>query len=84
MQLNIALLQSEVATQTQSLPSPLDNRVPFSHPALEGLQNLTDVAISDVLNKDRLGPLATSLGMRDVIRWVPRKVRIVYTSKARS
>ncbi|KAI9047287.1 hypothetical protein LZ554_008737 [Drepanopeziza brunnea f. sp. 'monogermtubi'] len=80
LQTNIALLQSDVATKTQTLPDPSDERVPFSHPALEGLRNLTDVPISDILNKDRLGPLATSLGMRDVIRWKPRMVHKLESS----
>jgi large subunit ribosomal protein L15 len=70
----MALLHSIAATQTQSLPDLADDREPFTHPALDGLANLTDVPVSEILTKRRLAGLATQLGMRDIIRWKPRVV----------
>lgn len=75
LQMSLALLHSPVATKTQSLPNPEDDRVPFKHPALEGLANLTDVPVGEVLTKKRLAGLATQMGMQEIIRWKPRMVR---------
>ncbi|KAG4421721.1 hypothetical protein IFR04_005097 [Cadophora malorum] len=80
LQTNIALLQSPTANQTQSLADPSDDRLHFVHPALEGLPNLTDVPISEILTKDRLGPLATQMGMREIMRWTPRNVQKLESS----
>ncbi|KAK6581025.1 hypothetical protein PZA11_006513 [Diplocarpon coronariae] len=80
VQTNIALLQSTNATKTQSLPDNLDERVPFEHPALGGLMNVTDVPISEVLSKERLGLLATQMGMREILRWQPRNVKNMQSS----
>ncbi|KAL2062676.1 hypothetical protein VTL71DRAFT_5748 [Oculimacula yallundae] len=74
MQTNIALIHSPTATKTQSAADPSDDRLHFAHPALEGLQNLTDAPISEILTKDRLGPLATQMGMREIMRWTPRNL----------
>jgi hypothetical protein len=49
-------------------------RTPFQHPALEGLQNLTSIPLSEVLMKHRLAQLATSYGIAEVTRWKPRNV----------
>ncbi|PBP20170.1 RNase III domain protein [Diplocarpon rosae] len=80
MQTNIALLQSTVATKTQSLPDQFDKRVPFEHPALNGLANVTDVPISEVLSKERLGLLATQMGFPEIMRWQPRNVNNMQSS----
>ncbi|KAH7323855.1 ribonuclease-III-like-domain-containing protein [Rhexocercosporidium sp. MPI-PUGE-AT-0058] len=74
LQTNIALLQSPIATQTQSTGHASDDRLPFAHPSLQGLPNLTNVPISNILTKERLGPLATQMGMREIMRWTPRNV----------
>jgi len=66
-----------VATTTQSKPDKTDDRVPFTHPALEGLTNLTDAPIAEILTKYRLGAIATKAGMRDILRWQPRLVSFV-------
>jgi large subunit ribosomal protein L15 len=46
-------------------------RKPFQHPALNGLQGLTDEATHMVLNKARLLPIAERYGLDKVTRWVP-------------
>jgi len=74
LQTNLALLVSPTATKTQSLPNPSDDRTPFTHPALEGLANLTDVPLAEVLSKRRLAGLAQSIGMQEIMRWTPKDV----------
>ena len=74
LQTTLALLHSPIATKTQSLPDPNDDREPYTHPALEGLANLTDVPIGEVLTRKRLAGLATQVGMREILRWKPRLV----------
>ncbi|KAF7884935.1 hypothetical protein EAF00_010753 [Botryotinia globosa] len=76
LQTSLVLLQSPVATKTQ-LPQETDGQgteveEPFSHPALDGLPNLTNVKVDDILSKERLANLATQIGMPDIIRWEPR------------
>jgi len=51
-------------------------RKPFLHPALNGLQGLTDEAESLVLGKSRLAPIAERYGLDKVTRWKPRRVCI--------
>jgi large subunit ribosomal protein L15 len=41
---------------------------------LEGLANLGDVQVSDILTKKRLARLATQMGMPEVMRWKPKNV----------
>jgi len=79
LQASLAFLNSEVATQTQSLSTSSDpnspDRVPFSHPALNGLENISNIQLSEVLHRNRLAALATQMGMRDIIRWRPRLIQ---------
>lgn len=80
LQATLALLHSPVAMQTQSLPDPQDESQPFTHPALEGLANLGDVQVTDILTKKRLARLATQMGMPEIMRWKPRNVRSFHIS----
>lgn len=75
-QTNIALLNSPIATQMQSLQDPSDDRKPFRHPAIDKLQNIADAPLEEVLSKRRVAGLGTQCGMREILRWVPRNVRI--------
>jgi large subunit ribosomal protein L15 len=50
-------------------------RVPFEHPALEGLTNLSERAKSEILQKSRLAHLGQDYGVDEVMRWKPKKVR---------
>lgn len=49
-------------------------REPFSHPALDGLRNLSPKAKDDMVGKTRLAALARDYGFEPVIRWKPKKV----------
>ncbi|KAI8933222.1 hypothetical protein NX059_009857 [Plenodomus lindquistii] len=48
-------------------------RKPYLHPALGGLQGLTDEAESAVLSKQRLSQLAERYGLDKVTRWTPKR-----------
>lgn len=50
-------------------------RKPYLHPALTGLQGLTEEAENMVLSKSRLAPIAERYGLDKVTRWKPRRVR---------
>jgi large subunit ribosomal protein L15 len=49
-------------------------RKPYLHPALNGLQGLTDEAEGVVLSKERLAPIAERYGLDKVTRWKPKRV----------
>lgn len=49
-------------------------RVPFEHPALEGLGNLTVEWKADLLDKRRLYALGVKYSLPRVLRWKPKKV----------
>lgn len=55
-----------------SASSSSDGRVPFTHPALEGLNNATSIPRAEILSRERLGGLARQMGLAEVIRWKPR------------
>jgi len=64
-------------------PSPLSaqatdeyGRVPFQHPALGGLQNVTLQAKARMGDKRRISQLAQQYGLASVVRWKPKKVRL--------
>jgi large subunit ribosomal protein L15 len=51
-------------------------REPFLHPALNGLQGLTEEAEGKVLDKTRLAQIAERYGLDRVTRWKPKRVCI--------
>ncbi|CAD6443451.1 db5b554f-75ce-4d01-aad4-a885326df315 [Sclerotinia trifoliorum] len=71
LQTSLVLLQSPIARRAQ-LPQDTEDVEPYSHPALDGLTNLTNVKVDDILSKERLASLGTRMGMPDIIRWEPR------------
>jgi len=76
MQTNLVLLNSSAANKTQRLTKTDGDRAVFEHPALEGLENLSDVPINEILTKQRLATLAAQMDMPAVIRWLPRIVSL--------
>lgn len=48
-------------------------RKPYLHPALNGLQGLTEEAQDTVLSKQRLSKLAERYGLDKVTRWTPKR-----------
>jgi large subunit ribosomal protein L15 len=77
LQTTMALVNSPIATQTQLPPTDGGHESP-THPALEGLANLSNIPLQEILTKQRMGSLATEYGMRDVIRWQPKNVGIPF------
>jgi large subunit ribosomal protein L15 len=45
----------------------------FSHPALHGLENVSEGAKSSILEKSRLARLADTYKIPQAVRWKPRK-----------
>lgn len=81
LQTNLALLNSPTPPNTQRRHSnPSEMRIPFDHPALEGLSNLSGTPMGEILTKSRLAAVATQAGMRDIMRWQPRFVQKLETS----
>ncbi len=50
-------------------------REPFQHPALEGLEGITEHGKATILDKRRVGGLAERYGLDAVVRWKPKRVR---------
>ncbi|KAE8152486.1 ribonuclease-III-like-domain-containing protein, partial [Aspergillus avenaceus] len=76
---SLALVQEPVANP--ETPSPdAHGRVPFTHPALDGLDNLNFERKAFLLNKTKLAELAQKYEMEKVLRWRPRKSNNLQTS----
>lgn len=56
------------------------NREPFQHPALANVDKLTARQPQVLIHKNKLGKLATDVGLPEVIRWKPRKTQILQLS----
>jgi len=56
------------------------DRMPFEHPALEGLTNLSERIKLEILHKNRLAQLAREYGVDAVLRWKPRKAENLQAS----
>jgi len=81
LQTSLALLNGPKHSQSQPTGTPDEyGRVPFEHPALRGLDGLTEKAKAAVLDKRRLAGLAEKYRLRGVIRWKPRKVRLLHVA----
>lgn len=72
------LVQQPISPQNQTK----DDLYVFSHPSLNGLENITAHAKSATLDKRRLAQLAGSYGLDKVVRWKPRKTDRLESSGA--
>lgn len=68
---NVPKPESGTATATEDE----FGRMPFAHPALDGVNNLTDKMKHNYLDKMKLAMLAKRYGLQRVIRWNPKNVR---------
>lgn len=73
LQTSLALIHGASADTFTPTPDQY-GREPFSHPALQGLDGLTENAKSIVTEKRRLSQLAERYGLDDVLRWKPKRV----------
>ncbi|KAI9791623.1 MAG: hypothetical protein M1816_003709 [Peltula sp. TS41687] len=75
---SFAIINSNVARQQQNeanIPADdeLHDRTPFQHPALEGIDELTEKTLFQALDRKRLAGLARRCGLVEVMRWLPRR-----------
>ena len=71
----LSILYQDTPAQVKDLQAdPNDDREPFDHPALRGLNNLNSDSALNAIKKKRLARLASQLGMTSVLRWKPRTV----------
>lgn len=50
-------------------------RLPFQHPRLAAVDQLSSATPKEVAGMDHVYRLATQVGMGDVVRWKPKEVR---------
>ena len=74
LQASLALVQNPGAASTAAEPDEF-GRVPFTHPALDGLKNLSGRTKSILTDRSKLGELAQKYKMLEVLRWAPKQVR---------
>lgn len=85
LQTSQALINSPQETQwptdNKGIALPDDyGRKPYLHPALNGLQGLTEEAQGTVLSKARLSQLAERYGLDKVTRWKPKQADNLHAS----
>jgi len=73
LQSSLALVHGAAANNSAPMPDQY-GREPFSHPALQGLDGLTETAKLKTLEKRRLSQLAERYGLDGVLRWKPQRV----------
>ena len=79
LQASLALVQG---TNSKSSVAPDEfGRQPFTHEALDGLNNLSPQLKKRLTHRVQLANLADSYEAQKVLRWTPRKVRIVKKKK---
>ena len=75
LQASLNIIMSDASRDASSVvPSDPYGRIPFKPPALEGLESLTEDSLFDVIDTQRIAPLAHKYGLAQVIRWLPKKV----------
>lgn len=73
LQTSLALVQNP-ANSTGRPTEDAYGRQPFTHPALEGLNSLTNSTKMMLTSRLKVAGLAQKYGLHDVLRWAPRKV----------
>lgn len=73
LQASLALVQSpNIASATATKDE--FGRTPFTHPALNGLKNLSSETKSALTDRTKLAELAQRYQMLEVLRWSPKMV----------
>ncbi|KAJ6107152.1 hypothetical protein N7523_008475 [Penicillium sp. IBT 18751x] len=73
LQASLALVQDPATANASAAAEDEHGRVPFSHPALDGLKNLSASTKSFLTDRAKLAELAQKYEMQKVLRWSPRK-----------
>lgn len=72
LQASLALVQNQTAGARPQKDQY--GRVPFAHPALDGLKNLSSQKKSFLTDRRKMAELAHKYDMQKVVRWQPRDV----------
>lgn len=75
LQASLALVQNP-ANSTGAIAEDPFGREHFTHPALDGLKNLSDGTRTLFTGKDKLAGLAKQHELLSVLRWAPRRVSL--------
>ena len=73
LQTSLALVQGGGSAKKPVTPD-VYGRTPFTHPALDGLDNLSSYTKGFLTSKWKLADLARSYELQNVVRWSPRVV----------
>lgn len=79
MQLQTSLALAQRPSSNSAAKVDEHGREPFSHPALEGLANLSPKTKSILTNRSKLAELAQKYDLQKVVRWEPRNVSFALT-----
>ncbi|KAL9091026.1 MAG: hypothetical protein Q9159_001652 [Coniocarpon cinnabarinum] len=76
LQTSLALLDAPQSSlpPASNIPDDPWSREPLQDAALEGVENVTDMAMERAISKDRLADLAQRYGLHQVVRWKPRQI----------
>lgn len=75
LQASYAIINSRASQdQAESQSDDPYGRTPYRHPALDGIDALTERALFRIVDKEHLGRLAQKYGITGVMRWLPKKV----------
>ncbi|KAG9524518.1 RNase III domain protein, partial [Aureobasidium melanogenum] len=76
VQCSLALIEqpSQVSTYTDFNSETTGRYKQFRHPAMRGVDNVSEFAKNKTLDKQRLASLARQYGLDAVVRWKPRNV----------
>jgi hypothetical protein len=76
LQTSLAILTAEASSSLPTAKKDSYGRTPYQHPALEGVEQLTEKSMSTVLDINRMASLADGYGLNRVLRWKPKNVRV--------
>lgn len=76
LQASLALITTGLTSRSTPLEPQPDSygRIASPHPALEGVEALTDKSRRGILDTDRIGNLGNQYGLTRVVRWKPKNV----------
>lgn len=74
LQASLTLVQ-DAGNFATKVPKDAYRREPFTHPALNGVHNLSNNARNYILNKYNIAKVAQKYDLQKVLRWSPRMVR---------
>ncbi|KAL2111279.1 hypothetical protein VUR80DRAFT_10346 [Thermomyces stellatus] len=80
----LELTKDIIAEAPKPLPADPYGREPFSHPSLDGVNNLAETQPRNIVHMKAMHKLALDLGMMKVVRWKPRMPEHLSSSGVRA